>query len=748
MNQNRILVIVLTALPFTVTSCFNSMESPIRYNLDVNSIDYRQKPIEDWYVCGTFNPLEEVVGIESFDGDISELGDIQNPDTLNPYWYNGYYKPKYHQLDLKEIFKIRPDGKKTIDGKTTFLACDIESSKETDLFLKVKKSMKCYQYMNGEQLHRREIQGLNLYPVHVHKGYNRYVIKTIAQTDGYSFESTVLDGKSVAKTYVNGQSNNIIFPEVSAETRIISFTNEHHHLFSSPVKVTLSDVKGKVVHEFMVKDDTTKFNIPSLDKNVSYMCTMTINGEYVQQPFVFGNFDTTYERFSKMREKLSDAHPRACEIDQVMYRLDFLLKHETRTTDWWWQFKIAPLTYQLEVIFANLNGQHGKDKNEFNIQFITYTSELDNALQRYLLPTPNKMEKGKKYPLVVVVRPHVENHHHFFTSPQFTHQWAINIMQSLANSHNFIVMMPEARMYQNENITPFIETEMKLAIGDVKKHYNVDDDKIYLHGICSGGYRALRMATENPNMFAAIGLYAPPYHEKFRSEYSRMHSLESMLPNLAGTPIMLFADPYDKHTPYSVYSDLISDCKKFNIPLTFSQKINTELLYNAVLVGEEAFEFFDGKSKRNRKPVQHSKNHKQVVADFYTKPYVYVYSASDRSYYYRNLVTIMKKDYKDYLFADLPLVADRDVDEDLLKNKNVFLIGDKFQNSLLTGMVENIENESPELFEFGVNSLSIHDNPYSKDNSIVIYCSYPSDGSHFRYPWIDGIKANFKSNEQ
>ena len=741
--------VLLLFLICMLTSCVSEADlSKPTYQVDVNKINYKQKPIEDWFVCGSFNPKFEEISVESFYGNLSEVEEMTNPDPLNNYWYNGYYKPKYNQLDLKEIFNIKQGPyAPSLNGKVIFLACDIQSDKEADLFLKVKKSMKCYQYMNGELLHRREIQGLNLYPVHLKKGLNRYVIKCIAQTDDYSIETTILDGKSLAKTYVNEQSNNIIFPEISPVSRTISLTNSHQNVFDSKVKLQLFDVSGKELYDVNLMKDSLSYKVPLLKRNTSYMCMMTIEGQTVRQPVVFGSFDDTYKRLVQLRKGLSETNPRVKEIDQVLYRLEFLLRHETRKDDWWWQFKIAPLTYQLEVIFANLNGQHGKDKNEFNVQFVTYTSLLDNGYQRYLLVTPNKMEKSKKYPLVVVVRPHVENHHHFFTSPQFAHQWAINIIQKLANTHEFIVMMPEARMYHNEDVTPFVEAEMKLAIEDVKKHYRVDESRIYLHGICSGGYRALRLATMNPGIFAAIGLYAPSYHQTYRSEYAKKHSLESMMPNISGTPIMLFADPYDKHTPYLVYADLISDCQKYNIPLTLSQKINTELLYNAVVVGEEAFDFFDGKNGLGVKSNVPNREQELVVNQLYSSPFVYVHHARNKSNYYRNMVSLIQKDYQDYFFTKLPLVADTDVNEEMLKTKNLFLIGTKFDNLILAQYIMDIEQQEPDFFEFGVNSVSIHRNPQFEGRCFVVYDSYFNDHSYFKYPWIDGIKECFRSDE-
>jgi predicted esterase len=401
----------------------------------------------------------------------------------------------------------------------------------------------------------------------------------------------------------------------------------------------------------------------------------------------------------------------------------------------------------LEIIFANLDGEHGKDKGEFNIQFITYTSKLDGGIQRYLLATPNEMKKGKKYPLVVIVRPHVDHHYHFFTSPQFTHQWAINIIQSLANSHGFIVMLPEARMYHNEDLTPFAEAEMKLAIEDVKKHYKIDEERMYLHGICSGGYRALRMATENPGMFAALGLYTPIYHEKLLSSRAKAHSIENLLPNLAGTPIMIHADPFDKHTPYKVYADLISDCKKYGIPLTYSVKRNTELLYNAVVAGSEAFDFFDGKVKSGVKASAVLPDTNLVVADLYSKPFVYVYNSHDHSAYYKNMVHTIQGDYKEYMNTDLPLITEDEVDEKMLKSKNVFLIGHVFENPLLVELVDSVKREESDLIDEKRSSISIHRNTLTQ--KLFVISSFTSqDASYFKYPWIDGMERVLKSDSQ
>jgi predicted esterase len=158
-------------------------------------------------------------------------------------------------------------------------------------------------------------------------------------------------------------------------------------------------------------------------------------------------------------------------------------------------------------------------------------------------------------------------------------------------------MMPEMRTYLDEDVTPEAEEELKLALKDVQKHYPVDTTRVFLHANCSGGYRALRIATANPNMFAAIGLYAPTYHCPFDSEWSKEHAPEKMIGRLKGIPMFIHYDPFDEHSSYDTFADLVEDCKKEGIPLMLSVKRNSGQFYNVVLVGKEALDFFEGKSK-------------------------------------------------------------------------------------------------------------------------------------------------------
>ena len=135
-----------------------------------------------------------------------------------------------------------------------------------------------------------------------------------------------------------------------------------------------------------------------------------------------------------------------------------------------------------------------------------------------------------------------------------------------------------------------------------------------------------------------------------------------------------------------------------------------------------------------------------VIEDLYSSPFVYVYSDCNHSSYYRNLVHLLKDDYEKCMYGTLPLIPDEKVDEQLLQTKNLFLIGNHFDNPLLGDLVSNAENECPEIVEQEMNCMSIHQNQKYRDRSYIIFQSYPEDRKYIRYPWIFGVEKVMKSD--
>ena len=551
-------------------------------------------PLLIWNIRGAF-PAQK----SSFERNNPIRGDSStlSKSTCQSLYYDGVYNPSYGQLDLKEVYNISSrDTIYGLHGLCSYLSCVLEAETCTCLYLETKTAMPATLWLNGDTLKRKDIQGLNIYPIKLRRGENELRVKVEMSGDDWSFEATVYDSLSVAQLYAEGQSCNIIYPLIPSDTKDIMVTNNHQNVLSQPVCIFFHDVEGHEIYRVPLEQDKNVYHVPALKANTSYMCSMKVGNTVVRQPVLCGKDDDALIKFRNLKNSISNQHPRTNEIDQLLFRLDFLLNHPSRYEgDWWWQFKIPPVTYQLEHVFAHLNETYGVSDSEPNVNFVTYVSEQDDILQRYILVRPNHLEADDVLPLVVIVRPFCEKLHHFFTSPQLARQWALNIVQGLSNHHNFLVMMPEARMLKDEDLTPMAEKEIRLAIEDVKKHYNVDEKRIYLQANCTGGYRALKLAEANPCMFSAIALYTPIYEIAFSDEQSKAHTARKEIAQLKGIPMMIHYDPLDEHSSYEQFRELIEDCKRNDIPLSISVKRNSGKFYNVVIAGKEAFEFFDNK---------------------------------------------------------------------------------------------------------------------------------------------------------
>lgn len=550
-------------------------------------------PLLNWNVVGSFTPAADSLVVDSAIVPYAHLSYLKNW-AYGTHQFFGFYQPDYGQVDLREVYQIAPDDStRSLSFHSTYLSCQILSAEERTLYLRLNSPLPATLWLNGDSIHRIDVWGLDVYPIHLKASDNILVVKLVAMDDNYSMEATLCDEQNIARIFAEGQTGNIIYPEIWADGKTIMLTNVHQNILDSPVRLQMHDVNGNKIADFHLCRDSLTYPIPQLEEYRSYICSMTVGGTTVRQAVFCGKDDDLYNHFVQLRATLPDGHPRVDEIDQVLYRLHFLLNHPSRHEgDWWWQFKLPSLTYQLEHFFAHLDDEKSTG-NEFNIQFKTYRSAQDDSLQRYLLITPNEIPAHKPMPLVVMMRPDIVNNHHFFASPQLARWWAVNHAQMLANRYGFMVMMPEMRFDNSGDLTSESEEEFMLALSDLRKQHAIDSTRIFLHANCTGAYRALQLAVRHPNMFAAIGLYAPTYHPPmFMSDEAKAQAPEHFMKNLRHMPVMIHYDPLDTHSPYEIFADLVTDCRKNHIPLTLSVKRNSGMFYNVILVGEEVMDFF------------------------------------------------------------------------------------------------------------------------------------------------------------
>ena len=721
--------------------------------------------IDDWYVLGSFTQKQDSLLSKKLyvNPEKSEL--TANPDTTMKLWMNGVYHPKYGQLDLKEVFGINVnDTIKQLDTLVTYLSCTINADGERNMFLLVNSKMQHLQYINGDSLVHKNFREMELYPVHLKKGQNTLSVRVTGGNNRYWYEATLYDSTAIAQLYAERHTGDIIRPIIDNDS--VMLTESHWDITNQPVKLQFYDVFAHKVAETVVPVGEMSCAVVGLKKDKAYICKTVIGRDTIQQPVMtwqpedaelayIALRDTMFEQSKPVFFQAGERHPRADEVDNLLYRLWKLnaITGKMRE-DYWFYFKIPAVVYQLEYIFAHLNFTYGNNIGENSLHMQTYRSALDGGTQRYVLITPDKIDPNKQYPLVLVVRPNNDKRYHLFFCPQIAHQYIVNNMLALANKYDTFIFMPEARMLQGEDLTPFAEAEMKLALEDVQEHYNIDADRIYIHANCSGGYRALRLAELNPNLFAGMALYAPLYHreEDNMSVYTAC-APNTMIRNLRDMPTLIYGDPADTHSPTKFFADLVKDCEDNGVPFTLTLRRNAgqgQYGYHRLVVGRDALEFFRYKTRsKSRSSHYLFPPRDTTVADFYSTPFIYVYNSTDTSAVYKQLVDSIRNEYETYLYAKLPIIPDTRVTKTMLKEKNIFLIGEQFTNRHVREYARQVVDRKPRC-DKSETMLTQMTSPYSRKHITLLYIS--GKGSRFvhsiNYPWIRGFRRTIIVNEK
>jgi hypothetical protein len=583
-----------------------------RYESDLISDSFFYKLV-DWNVFGVVSfrdtTLEDYLDIDHLlPSGISETDFCGNPYdrsiSLNKsFLIEGSRKSRFYLSSKEPIIDFKTACLKKIPkikshkGSAVYHYAQVVSKDNRTVFLLTRSSNGIKVWLNGDSIYKSyEPKGFEMtfsefIPINLKKGINYLVIKRVSHSDEWLFEGVLCDSNKAICEYQKKTTLFLIKNPIATDS--LCFLSNVAKDMNTNITFTIKDLDGGVRTKGKIfKDSNSPIYIGKLEKQNSYVFQFELNGHQFMQPFFVGDPDTAQMIFTRKALKYMGEQFDSTEIGCYLYRLKFLLNHSSRKDDWWWKYKVSSILTELSNIFNNL--EHGKDmySGSFGLRFGAYQSALDGRVQRYLLITPDVVSAKDSLPLVVVIRPYITNYHHFLSSPQLARYWSLTYAKFLANKYKYYIMMPEARLYLDEPMSPIIESEIFQAINNVKNRYPINDKKIYLHGNCSAGHRCLTLACHHPDVFAAIGLYAPLYHINPRNDWEDKNAPDKNLKNIRKIPLALHYDPLDTHSPYSFFKDLISDCKKNDIPLKVTSSEHSGLHYNVLLVGEETFTFF------------------------------------------------------------------------------------------------------------------------------------------------------------
>ncbi|MDE6355016.1 MAG: hypothetical protein K2L56_08215, partial [Prevotella sp.] len=236
-------------------------------------------------------------------------------------------------------------------------SCTIKADRAKDMFLHVDTRMKWSGFVNGDSLTRMDISGMEIYPVRLKAGDNTLLVRAHGARGKYWYEATLYDSNGIASLYAEEHTGNIILPVISNDS--ITLTDAHQTITTNDIKLFFNDVNGNMTSETVLRKGVMTYHVPDLQANRAYICSMVIAGDTVRQPVMTYAIEDVEARFMAMRDSLAKGHPRSDEIDQLLYRV---WKLGTVTgkmrEDRWFPFKMPWLAYQLEHVFAHLDGTY------------------------------------------------------------------------------------------------------------------------------------------------------------------------------------------------------------------------------------------------------------------------------------------------------------------------------------------------------------------------------------------------------
>ncbi|MEW6356402.1 MAG: prolyl oligopeptidase family serine peptidase [Planctomycetota bacterium] len=134
-----------------------------------------------------------------------------------------------------------------------------------------------------------------------------------------------------------------------------------------------------------------------------------------------------------------------------------------------------------------------------------YIARNDGSVQPYLVYVPTNAPKGAKLPLLAFLHGYAGdldkvNWIQYMYSPD---------LEKLCEQEGFLMLMPFGR--SNTEFMGIGEADVLKTIELVKKHYDVDADRIFLSGASMGGSGAYTIVCHYPHLFAGVMAIAGRY---------------------------------------------------------------------------------------------------------------------------------------------------------------------------------------------------------------------------------------------
>lgn len=195
----------------------------------------------------------------------------------------------------------------------------------------------------------------------------------------------------------------------------------------------------------------------------------------------------------------------------------------------------------------------------------SYYSKNENKTFEFLFHCSGSPEEIASKPVILMI-PYALEGNDFTTSWYFSSLDQLQIDAHLAEKNGFSIawLFLRGSDYTIENADKDVIEAINALITD----YNIDKHKFYVEGDCVGGYRALLMASRNPDKFAGVAAHGPV------TQGENGFGPINLVRNLFNVPICIVHGHEDAIVPIQQTKLYIKEANKFGVYPVLDEKFN------------------------------------------------------------------------------------------------------------------------------------------------------------------------------
>jgi hypothetical protein len=589
---------------------------------DLNKID-TCIAVKNWRLIGPFKYIDtgktgesvsfKMSGIDTADYNFISrflLNDSQS-HLQNAAIYNGHklkdtcYTQTKDYVDLAEAFALKQKFR-------CYCLATIYSKTEQNLAVLTGITNGIKIWVNGKfclsahskNITKDEFAGF----AHFHKGNNLVIVQVENDSEamGFHFDLSSLNFvrkyklginyNSICKDYII-KTGDVLMAKINYP-EVLNYTNKincyiYNHLGEQVYKQTVA------------QGNSCKIPLKSL-KHGAYSLQLAVGPDNFRQCFVYGDEKHLVDSLNLTLQNAAKTDSQKIIvktlIDRFNYLEDFGLKNGYDDV---LNRKISLTVWELQ----SLGSYKISYKNRPGLHLGAFRSAVDETINNYMVYIPYSYKADKKIPLVVIM-PWVAKQNPFIESWHVAFQDHIEYLEQLAEKYHFGILWESSRIYEKYNLNPIVTKTTFEAFNNVCGNYNIDRNKIYLYGTCSGGLQCLLLANRYPSVFAALGVEGPEinYTEcenhkcDFPQQWVKQNSIVNTAENYFNIPLLILSSKNDWHASDStiIYS-VINKVKAVKGKAYFDNMNNpTRDFYNKMVpdnyVADKIFNFFSNKS--------------------------------------------------------------------------------------------------------------------------------------------------------